>query len=52
MILLLFHPTSGHSEIHFFEIHSEIAEIYVSGIIALAGISPRRRDPAEALLDL
>ena len=33
-ILVLFHPTSGYSEIHFyFEIHSEIAEIDVSGII-------------------
>ena len=28
----LLHPTSGYSEIHFyFEIHSEIAEIHVSG---------------------
>ena len=36
VILVLFHmhPTSGYSEIHFyFEIHSEIAEIHVSGII-------------------
>ena len=33
-ILVLLHPTSGHSEILFyFEIHSEIAEIHVSGII-------------------
>ena len=33
-ILVLLHPTSGYSEIHFvFEIHSEIAEIHVSGII-------------------
>ena len=33
-ILVLLHPTSGHSEIHFYcEIHSEIAEIHVSGII-------------------
>ena len=33
-ILLLLHPTSGYSKIHFyFEIHSEIAEIHVSGII-------------------
>ena len=31
-ILVLFHPTSGCSEIHFyFEIHSEMAEIHVSG---------------------
>ena len=29
-ILLLLHPTSGYSKIHFyFEIHSEIAEIHV-----------------------
>ena len=33
-ILALLHPTSGNSKIHFsFEIHSEIAEIHVSGII-------------------
>ena len=33
-ILVLLHPSSGYSEIHFyFEIHSEIAEICVSGII-------------------
>ena len=33
-ILVLLHPTSGYSEIQFdFEIHSEVAEIYVSGII-------------------
>ena len=31
-ILVLFHPTSGYSEIQFyFEIHSEIAEKHVSG---------------------
>ena len=34
VILVLFHPTSGVSEIHFnFQIHSEMAEILVSGII-------------------
>ena len=33
-ILILLHSTSGYSEIHFyFAIHSEIAEINVSGII-------------------
>ena len=34
LILVLLHPTSGYSEIHFYsKIHSEIAEIHVSGII-------------------
>ena len=33
-ILVLLHPTSGYSEIHFFfEIHSQIAGIHLSGII-------------------
>ena len=33
-ILVLLHPTLGYSEIRFyFEIHSEITEIHVSGII-------------------
>ena len=32
-MLVLLHPSSGYSEIHFyFEIYSEIAEIHVSGI--------------------
>ena len=34
VILVLLHPTSSVSEIHFnFQIHSEIAEILVSGFI-------------------
>ena len=33
-ILVLLHPTSGYSEIHFYcEIHSKNTEIHVSGII-------------------
>ena len=33
-ILVLLQPTSGYCEIHFyFEIHSEIADVHVSGII-------------------
>ena len=33
-ILVHLHATSGHSEIHFyFEIHSEIAEIHVRGLL-------------------
>ena len=33
-ILVLLHPTSGYSEIYFyFEIHFEISEIHVGGII-------------------
>ena len=38
-MLVLLHPTSGYSEIHFyfFEIYSEIAEIHVSGIKLLTG---------------
>ena len=33
-ILVLLHPTSGYSEIHFyFDIHSEIDEIHVSVIV-------------------
>ena len=32
-ILVLLHPTSGYSEIKFFEIRSEVAGIRMSGII-------------------
>ena len=33
-ILVLLHPTSGYPEIHFyFDMHSEITEIHVCGII-------------------
>ena len=41
-ILVLLHPTSGYSEIQCdFEIHSEIAEIRVSGIKLTEGIDNR-----------
>ena len=37
MILVLLHPTSGYFEIQsYFEIHSEIANLHVSGINELA----------------
>ena len=49
MILVLLHPTSGYFEIQFyFEIHSEIAKIHVSGINELA----QNREPVALTVSL
>ena len=49
MILVLLHPTSGYFEIQFyFEIHSVIAKIHVSGINELA----QNREPVALTVSL